>query len=85
MDDKAKERLMVKVREYVDGFLGYLYDRWQDEKEYEDFKEYADVMKKKVGDAFVRATKRPFGFVMKAEGGEVQVYVNSKSFGFNVR
>ena len=64
--------------------LANLHDRWQDEKDYEDFKEYADVMRKKVGEQFVRGTKRPFGFVMRIENRNIQVYINRTSFGFKV-
>lgn len=41
-----------------------LFDRWEDEKEYEDINDYACVVKKffNINDKAIRMTKRPFGF-----------------------
>jgi hypothetical protein len=49
--------------------LDYLAGRWSDEKEYEDFNDYAEQMKKYVpqGWTFIKASKRPFGFSMKKD------------------
>jgi hypothetical protein len=43
--------------------LAYLFDRWQDESEYEDWAEYETAMRALLpaGWEFVNATKRPFG------------------------
>lgn len=43
--------------------LLYLFDRWQDEAEYEDFAEYGKRLQHHLPEAFtfVKATKRPFG------------------------
>jgi hypothetical protein len=41
-------------------FFSYLYSRWQDEKEYEDFQEYIDAAEDKVGLPIDKMTKRPF-------------------------
>lgn len=66
-------------------FFGALYDRWQDEKEYEDFAEYRDAFNKsldKRAATLVRMTASPFvvrftcaGFLfnMKATAKEVIV------------
>jgi hypothetical protein len=43
--------------------LGYLYDRWQDEREYEDFADYRTTAAQYVvaaGGEFVKLDKRPF-------------------------
>ena len=55
----------MKTQEYLDQFgefVGYLYDRWQDEKEYEDWADYVQAMKNKLDDhlEFKGASKRPF-------------------------
>ena len=42
-----------------------LCQRWQDEKEYEDIKEYALAFEKKFQLKEVEPTKRPFGFKFK--------------------
>lgn len=43
--------------------LEYLYDRWQDEKEYEDFSEYKETLAKaftEQGATLTKMTKAPF-------------------------
>lgn len=53
----------------------YLYERWQDEKEYEDFNEYAKVMMTFMPkDAIlVKGTKRPFGVVINYGGYNIHI------------
>ncbi len=48
--------------------LGNLYGRWLDEQEYEDIKDYGDVIKKTLpeGLTMLKMTKRPFGFQCEA-------------------
>jgi hypothetical protein len=61
--------------------LADLYFRWQDEKEYEDFKDYADVMKSATPKqfTFVKANKSPFGFtLMNSRGLGYKLTMNSK-------
>ena len=71
-----------KINDWIES-LGYLYDRWQDEKEYEDFDNYVDVMKSYVTQdiEFVSASKRPFGFKFreKVSGDNYIISVNSTS------
>jgi hypothetical protein len=47
--------------------MEYLFDRWQDEKEYEDWADYENAIRDHWGDpdTFVKATKRPFGFIVR--------------------
>lgn len=58
--------------------LSYLWARWLDEREYEDWEDYADVMKglaeEHPGVTFVKAHKRPFGFTAKVEDDEQWQY-----------
>ena len=67
-------------------FLGDLYSRYQDEKNYEDFKDYETVMKKNLPETagFIKGTIRPFGFQMRPMGFfyTIQVYVTSKGAGW---
>jgi hypothetical protein len=57
-----------KVREFIRGdkaeTLCNLYERWQDEKEYEDFVDYVREFKKifDYDKCHIKGTKRPFGF-----------------------
>lgn len=58
--------------------LDNLYGRWLDEREYEDFADYAKVMetevKKLLPEAeFVCGTKRPFGFRVAIENWRVSI------------
>jgi len=57
-----------------------LYERWQDEQQYEEWKDYAQVLKKSVQDAggvFVKATNQPFEVVFKSAGeGTFKIKVN---------
>lgn len=65
--------------------LDYLYARWMDEKEYEDFNEYAKQMKLLVKDTpaiFIKASKRPFGFTILVQGKTIQVFARAKSLGW---
>lgn len=49
-------------------FLEYLYSRWQDEKEYEDWSEYVTAIKKKFSNFdIIKTSKRPFGFSVKCD------------------
>lgn len=59
--------------------LAYLAGRWLDEREYEDFADYAAEMRKALpkGYTFVRATKRPFGFTFRADAFPGALYAVS--------
>jgi len=62
--------------------IEYLYGRWQDEKEYEDFQEYIDFFKRLLekypGIKFLRATKSPFVFHVAIGAERWAVGVKSK-------
>jgi hypothetical protein len=66
-------------------FFSYLYERWQDEREYEDFNEYVESMRKKLGDKVtdVKMTKKPFRvtFVLSGQKCYVQVKRGSVEWG----
>lgn len=59
-----------------------IYDRWLDEHEYEDFKDYADYIKKIVSEfkdiTFIKGTKMPFGFKFKFDEKLYQYRVTAK-------
>jgi len=69
-------------------FIFSLQDRWQEEKEYEDWAEYEKVMKKEFKDlfpmcSFCRAFNKPFGFSFeipntiyqyKVKGNAITIY-----------
>lgn len=65
------QKIDQRVEQFVER-MSYLYDRWQDEREYEDFNDYRDAMVKAVGvirGKFVKAHKRPFGCTFVSEKG----------------
>ena len=56
-------------------FLAYLYDRWQDECEYEDINDYLQAIKKHVPAAYEIAAD-PFGFKVKCDDGTLEVWLS---------
>jgi len=64
-----------KISEFGE-YFGYLYHRWQDEREYEDFEEYIQAANKKLkelaskksGVSLVKMTKRPFKVIFWIHG-----------------
>ena len=61
--NKVGDRLVKKCQERLIEW----YVRWSDEKEYEDWNDYVEAMKKIIPEdiEFVSASKRPFGFTVK--------------------
>lgn len=61
-------------------FFDYLYGRWQDEKEYEDFEEYRKAMAQKLppGSEVLAFTKAPFRIVYRHEGLDRYIAVRGK-------
>ena len=74
----------MKIDQFFDGSLDLIYrlfDRWQDEKEYEDWKDYAIPLRKKAqefGVWIIGMTHRPFGFKAICEGKVYQFTVNDR-------
>jgi hypothetical protein len=62
--------------------LGYLYSRWQDEREYEDIKEYQlpldKIATEFVGLKITRMNKRPFGCDFTVDGQKFRAAVTSR-------
>ena len=62
MAGMSKEKIK-EVNAELAKYMDYLEGRWQDEKQYEDFKDYQEACEKKVkalGLTFATMTKRPF-------------------------
>jgi len=65
--------------------MAYLYGRWQDEKEYEDIKDYQlplNPIAEQFGVTITKMNKRPFGFIFKVDGRTYKVTMNSRSLAF---
>jgi uncharacterized phage protein gp47/JayE len=65
--------------------LCYLYGRWQDEKEYEDWADYEKAMRDAAarvdGIKVIKISKRPFGFQFSVnEKGVFQIGVTARSY-----
>ena len=80
----TKQELWAKINKENDGQIAdlifYLYERWQDEKEYEDIEDYLKAIQNKAPEAF-KIHKRPFGFTAKCEDGNIQITVkNERSY-----
>jgi len=63
--------------------LEYLHCRWLDERDYEDFTNYAHAMRHHLSEAcpeaeFLRATKSPFGLCFRHVGKEWQMKLSSR-------
>ena len=76
----------VGLIDYImeDGRLFYLYDRWQDEKEYEDFADYIEQAKNFIVDfglVFVKMTK---GFKVTVRHIDTLVEIKITGSGANV-
>ncbi len=77
---KHRERINSVLGD-VGEYLGYLYDRWQDEKEYEDFNDYKVAMEKKLPSdfKFVTMTQKPFKVRFNYDGFLVSYIANSRT------
>lgn len=54
-----------------------LYERWQDEKQYEDIKDYLKRVQQDYANAY-KVTKRPFAFFFKCSDGNLKVSVKKQ-------
>lgn len=72
----AKEFVTDFEKNHMDTFI-YLYERWQDEKEYEDFEEYVQAMRKSIP-ALVDMTATPFAFLAPCAEGIMRVSATPK-------
>lgn len=61
----------VNTEKNADLLMG-LRERWECEKEYEDIADYLEVIKKHIPEAY-KIYKRPFGFLCKADDGEIKI------------
>jgi len=56
-------KIAEEIHFKIEKGLIYAYQRWEDEKEYEDFKDYQIYMQKVIPDYPIKKmTQRPFGF-----------------------
>ena len=79
MEEKIKKAVeQINENKHID-FLVSLSQRWDDEKEHEDWNEYEKVIKKKFDYLKVsQVTKRPFGLKFKVDETEVTIALKKK-------
>lgn len=67
--------------EYTNLF-GQLFDRWQDEKEYEDINDYLVCFQKNIKEdvEIYTITKRPFAIYIKCEDGCMRIRIKNGRF-----
>ena len=89
MTKATQTKLQKKVSEIVNNesildTLFNLKNRWADEKEYEDWKDYENQMIGLTSYEFVKSTKRPFGFIIKIENTKIQIFIKIKGNSMNL-
>ena len=80
MTELGKRIDEILDQEFIN-FFGYLYHRWQDEKEYEDFQEYKDIMETKLLNKGVRLeamSKSPFEMRFSIAGKKIRCWATSR-------
>ena len=65
----------VNTDEKCARFLIYLRDRWADECKYEDINDYLDAVKSQYFPTCYAVTKRPFGYRIKCDDGDIHIVV----------
>lgn len=82
MELKTKKSLVDEVNEIINmvgSSLISLRDRWADEKEYEDIKDYQEVVQKLIVNyPILKMSKAPFGFVINVQGRKIHFFVKVK-------
>ena len=72
----TKNELLAMINSKVD-FFGYLYSRWMDEREYEDFAEYVRAVQTHFSTC-TSGKRRPFMFTIHCIEGKVEVHITSR-------
>ena len=67
--------------------ISYAYDRWQDEKEYEDWSEYDTYIRKNVkipeGFTLAKVNKRPFGITLNCDNFTARIKCTSRGISWD--
>ncbi len=72
-----------KFNVWVNGnlsYLEYLFDRWNEEKQYEDFKDYKKEVVKRLSEGMTlfRMIKKPFEVVVEIDNKKYGIRINKK-------
>ena len=83
MSEQERKEKAEKLFDEMGEVIGNAYERWVEEKEYEDINDYAVLFQPNVeaiGGQFIRMTKRPFGFIYTLDEATYQVSINNTSY-----
>jgi len=70
----TRQEMAKNINANFSNLMFNLYERWQDEKEYEDFNDYVETFKKHIPET-IKGLKRPFGFIVKCSDGNLKTSV----------
>ena len=94
MNPESKDKVQLLNDALID-WMADIYGRWLDEKEYEEWKDYVAILRKSFekeyrklsldGAYFLKASKKPFGFIFVYDNWQVMFYVNSKERGWKAK
>jgi len=71
----TKQKIWAAINtDKTSNFIFNLYERWQDEKEYEDIADYLTAIQKSIPQAYA-ITKRPFGIKCKGSDGNLHAFI----------
>jgi len=74
------------IWERLENTMANLAARWQDESEYEDIRDYQNVIQQQLpeGTVIERMVPRPFGFIMQHQGERYRIEVANHGYGIKV-
>ena len=77
----TKQELWTKVNKencgQIADLIFSLYERWQEEQEYEDINDYLKAIQKRIPEAF-KIHKNPFGITAKCDDGNIRIEVKDE-------
>ena len=89
MGPNYTQEFLSTQRKLLEPFISqliYLYGRWLDEREYEDFNEYIDFMKSNfeklniTDSKFIKAGKHPFGCLFSVSNTKMLIQINTRKW-----
>jgi len=90
MTDKTRTKIKT-IFATIQNKMVRLYERWQDEREYENFDVYVEIVKNIINKmrfddvTFIKLTKRPFSAICKVDDYEVHIIVTANQYKWKAR
>ena len=87
MDKQQSIETMARAKTFLDkyaDFLGQLKDRWADEQEYEDWKDYEKLIRHTITDYPIKKVVKVGLVYTDVSGLDVKVTVNSSNISYKV-